>query len=211
MENVNLVSRQSAIASGAVRYFTGRPCKQGHVDARTVRNSSCTACTRQGVNAWQKRNAQKTKQWMDEARARYEQRNPTKVLRAKRAYKERHPEKIHAANVDYYAENKGRICAAKKSWLTANPAARAEWERTRQARKLKAMPAWANREAIKEVYREAARRTAETGIKHSVDHFYPLQGKTVCGLHVETNLQVITLVENLKKNRRMPSLELVMK
>lgn len=41
--------------------------------------------------------------------------------------------------------------------------------------------------------------THKTGIRHEVDHIIPLQGRTVSGLHVETNMQVITRAENRAK------------
>jgi hypothetical protein len=64
------------------------------------------------------------------------------------------------------------------------------------------MPDWADKEKIKEIYLEAAKKSAETGIKHHVDHIIPLRGKNVCGLHVHTNLRVITAIENLQKGAR---------
>ena len=64
------------------------------------------------------------------------------------------------------------------------------------------MPAWANGAAIRAVYAEAKRLTRETGVVHQVDHIIPLQGDLVTGLHVESNLQILTLAENAKKRNK---------
>ncbi|CAN5766843.1 hypothetical protein BH09PSE5_BH09PSE5_08440 [soil metagenome] len=69
----------------------------------------------------------------------------------------------------------------------------------RRVAKIQRTPSWANESAILAVYREARRMTVETGIDYHVDHIIPLQGKHVCGLHVETNLQIITGSENSRK------------
>ena len=65
-------------------------------------------------------------------------------------------------------------------------------------------PAWADLNAIKLVYLVAEQRTRLSGVEHVVDHFYPLNGKTVSGLHVPLNLRVITEQENLRKGARAP-------
>lgn len=76
----------------------------------------------------------------------------------------------------------------------------AEHARKRKRIIRRATPAWANLEAIAAIYEKARRKTLRTGIPHCVDHEIPLQGRNVCGLHVETNLRVITVRANSAKH-----------
>ena len=55
---------------------------------------------------------------------------------------------------------------------------------------------------IEEFYHLAQLRTKATGIVWHVDHIVPLQSPIVCGLHAETNLQVIPGVMNVGKGNR---------
>jgi hypothetical protein len=63
----------------------------------------------------------------------------------------------------------------------------------------KATPQWANLDAIRQIYKESSRISQETGIRHHVDHIIPIKGKNVCGLHVESNLQIIPALDNHEK------------
>lgn len=70
----------------------------------------------------------------------------------------------------------------------------------RVARRIRATPQWANEKAILAVYQKAKELTEATGTPHDVDHIIPLQGKFVCGLHVESNLRAIPSALNRKKS-----------
>src|SRR6185436_7480545 len=79
--------------------------------------------------------------------------------------------------------------ARTRRWKVANQAHLNAANARREAAKLLATPAWADLGALEAIYRDADRMSRETGIQHDVDHICPLQGKTVCGLHVAHNLQ----------------------
>jgi hypothetical protein len=120
---------------------------------------------------------------------------------------------------DWHKENKQRRSEYWREWYERNKEARsvsyAEWARNnkhivnalvarRNAAKLRATPAWADQASIREFYERAAELTKLTGVRHEVDHIYPLQGEFVCGLHCEFNLQILTKTENIRKGNRMP-------
>lgn len=66
----------------------------------------------------------------------------------------------------------------------------------RMQRIKQATPPWADKAAIRKIYVKAR----ELGL--TVDHIYPLRGKTVSGLHVENNLQLLTQVDNDSKGNK---------
>lgn len=76
--------------------------------------------------------------------------------------------------------------------------------RQREIHEYTAMPSWADKGKIEAIYVEAKRLTRETGVRHEVDHFYPLRGKNSCGLHVHYNLRIITATQNRKKFNKLP-------
>lgn len=110
------------------------------------------------------------------------------------------------------ARNKDHVKARRAEWLASNYPRVLALNSAYRAAEVGATPAWLTDEhkaQIRALYEDAQRLTAETGVKHHVDHIVPLRGETVTGLHVPWNLRVITAAENVrKKNKLIPALAL---
>ena len=97
------------------------------------------------------------------------------------------PEKTRSACSRYRKKHKEKVLERNRHY--------ASLYRAKRVKRI-AMPAWADKNAISLVYRKAR----ELG--WTVDHVVPLQSKTVCGLHVWHNLQVMDSQLNMSKSNR---------
>ena len=80
-------------------------------------------------------------------------------------------------------------------WIRNNNSQRAPYWR----RLWDAQPVWADTDAIRAGYKEAA-RLRNLGYDVVVDHEMPLNGEFVCGLHVASNLKIIDRRLNGRKS-----------
>lgn len=177
---MKIIYRNAAMNAGLEWYFTGRPCKHGHVAERKTKNGSCRECMQSISQNWYSKNKDKMKL----SRA---MRRDTINKRLRFNYKES-PEK----QIEW-----------SRSWRSTNPAKSNATRARRRSVKIKATPSWANMNDILYFYEKAALATEANGILHHVDHIVPLQGKSVCGLHVAWNLQILTAKENISKGNRV--------
>jgi len=142
----------------------------------------------------------------------------TKAFRATEAGAEKNREWSREAKRRELADPVKRVAhvARARKWRADNPEKarmfkheqkpyKAQRVMKRYARKVHATPAWADQRKIETIYAIADFLTKRTGVLHQVDHYYPIMGKTSCGLHVEHNLRVIPASENQAKGNRAPA------
>lgn len=120
-------------------------------------------------------------------------------------YNNKNKKRIASQRAAHYQVHKKEKAAYDSIRKKANPGKQCAYVAKRNAAKLQATPKWltkAHHLEIEGFYIEAARLTRETSIPHEVDHIVPLQGKTVRGLHVPWNLQILTKFENSSKGNK---------
>lgn len=183
---VKTISRKDAMLQGFSRYFTGKPCRHGHIAERLVVNGTCYECTKLRVAKWQ-------------------QDNPDRVKKNHDAWNKRNPGLANKRRKEWYENNLERHNQQMKRYFQENPHLRAKLSSVQRAAKNHRTPLWLTDDdfwMMDEIYRLAGLRTAVTGIAWHVDHVIPLRGKLVSGLHVPSNLQVVEWKKNLKKGNR---------
>lgn len=175
---MNIITCKDAKAQGLKHYFTGVPCKRGHIAERITHNRACTVCD---VD-------QRKKDF-----ASHYQRNKER----EKAYRRKHYEE----NTDAYKASslRQREKGYPKIWWARN---KEHWNfliASRKAAQAQRTPKWADLNRIKEIYRRVPEDM-------QVDHIIPLRGRLVSGLHVHNNLQYLTKSENSSKNNKFDPL-----
>ena len=156
----------------------------------------CRECTSEMGRDYYLRNKDKVLQRTNARGTRWYWQNKEAARTINKAYRESHQREL----ADKKKRRRNR--ELDRLWDQRNRARKSEYWRAYDARKNSACPAWASREKMRVFYEEARRRTQETGVQYEVDHIVPLKGETVCGLHCEFNLRVITKSQNASKCNR---------
>lgn len=129
MDTREVISPKEASLRGLKSYFTGKPCKHGHIDLRSLSGGECYECRRIRCRQWHADNPENGL----ERRARFRKNNPDyfkdyKVKRpdVARAAQKRHrakfPEKHVANNTRYCKAHPERLSAYRKKKRRSDPA-----------------------------------------------------------------------------------------
>lgn len=182
--------REIARQRGDKTYFTGRPCKHGHISDRNTVDSSCVECRQVQRDLYLRehnrvRIASKRALMDDSQRDDYHKKQS--IWRRNRRMRD--PEAVRALERKHGKLKRQRYPERKNAAT-----------RQRQAAKAQRTPPWADLKTIQWFYEDCPEG-------YEVDHVAPLRGKNVCGLHVLSNLQYLPKEENRLKGCKFNSLE----
>lgn len=104
---MKIVSRAEARALGLKRYFTGEPCKYGHIAERNTKKSTCLACKAEAGRIETAANPEALKAY----RHAYYLANIERHRERCKAYAEAHREELKQYHAEYYAANRERLRA----------------------------------------------------------------------------------------------------
>ena len=169
-------------------YYTGLPCKHGHIALRKLKGS-CVECLK---IEWQETNAKRALLPKSEA-----------SKKSGRKYYEANKELVKIKALARSNDDRRRY---RKTWKINNPELVKADGKHRRHKHRQATPKWLTQEhktQIKQIYLDAMTTTRITGMPYVVDHIVPLRGELVSGLHVPWNLAVITREENSKKSNKI--------
>lgn len=185
-------TRKEAKATGATHYYTGEPCKHGHIALRKTKGA-CVECLK---IEWQRGN---------ESRAEYFKKyNKREDIKDQKNdwYQANRAAVIDRAKTRPYEETK----EYKKRWKENNQVWVRADTKARRRKHRDATPPWLTtkqKSEIRQLYQIAITMSKTTGEQYVVDHVVPLRSPNVCGLHVPWNLRVITQKENLTKSNKL--------
>lgn len=217
-----IISGSEARRLGLKRYFTGKPCKKGHVAERYADKGMCVECEKERATlrskspqvkayhaAYYAKNSDQAKAYAAE----YRKANAEKIKSHYDANKERrqavkakwrevNAESIRAKKADWRSVNSDAIRAKKALWQKLNPHKAVASVSRRRALKMAATPPWADQSAIDQYYLIAGFLSGELGVEFHVDHIVPLRSETVQGFHSQHNLNIALGAWNISKSNR---------
>jgi 5-methylcytosine-specific restriction endonuclease McrA len=214
-----IISRSEAKARGLTRYFTGKPCKRGHIAGRRVANYGCEICVNLEEKYRRERNIQKFRKkdhdryWNNhqselERGRKFREENREKLKLKARRRKAKKPDHVLRLNRESMRRRRARGIAQKelKEWLAKNPGKRQEYNNKYRARKIAVGGSFSVEDIVnirKQQNNKCAYCRINFGkkIKATIDHIKALSKG---GSNNACNIQLLCVSCNTSKNARDP-------
>lgn len=216
-----IVSRKDAKAAGLKFYFTGKPCRRGHLEPRRTSGTCCDQCAAISLQTYRSGNREKVLGWdrawkdknrekrREQERARYAA-DPEKFKKKTRRSYAKNPERAreysknhHHANYPVNEEMREIARARTRQWMKDNPErAKANSHNSRAARKN--IPGSHTEDDIVRIFKQQKGRCAYCRVKLGKYHIDHITAISKGGTNDARNLQLTCARCNLEKHARDP-------
>lgn len=197
---MEIITKSQARERGLNKYFTGKPCKNGHVDQRHMHNSVCMGCIRVASRNWYKKRR-------DHKREKSKQvylANRTNVMARTNAYRIKHKDKYQVWVKSWAKNNPEKMYEFSKNWRKKNSHRVATWNRNNQAKRKLAVGTHSIEDILlrlKWQHGMCAACRVDISKKYHVDHYQPLARG---GSNYPSNLQLLCQPCNNRKHAKDP-------
>jgi 5-methylcytosine-specific restriction endonuclease McrA len=196
-----IISRQEAKERGLRHYFTGKPCKRGHLSLRLVSECSCLGCVAFHTRKYYANNREAFKVKNAERHAAHKERNNALC----RDYYHQNKETEKVRKKAWYAANKERMQEKSRRWRANNPlAVNVIYNANRRARR-KGNGGTYTAKDVRDLLQLQKGRCSYCKKKmngeYQVDHIVPLSRG---GSNDRKNLQIVCPPCNLAKHGNDP-------
>lgn len=196
----DIISRAEARARKLKRYFTGRPCKYGHLAERNLACGLCEEC----IKIHNKKFYWENKTSVSQRKAAYKVTNRQKIVAARKQKYKKEKEIQLKKTRDWYAANIDHARARRRRWIAKNRELHLSYLRNRRARRHGAEGSHTSAD-IAEILSLQNNRCANCSgifgetLKPTVDHIVALVNG---GTNYRRNIQLLCRRCNSSKNSR---------
>lgn len=230
MQKLEINSLPKSLAEARVvghnLYYTGKECKHGHLTYRYVSDRICSDCAKLKVKKLSTVGGGNARRWANKTPEQLiiiyaKRKNYYTKTKAVRQEEGRRSYANLKLDENWLKQRRSKTNKRRKlfgrSLEVSNPNVKKRYKQTpngksktlandakRRSAKMQRTPPWLDvvqNAEIEFTYKYCA-SLRSIGLNYHVDHIVPLQGKSVSGLHVPWNLQVIPADENIRKANR---------
>ena len=213
---MQVITKAEAIKAGMQYYFTGRPCKHGHLGKRNVKYGVCLECARVTAKKIYMDEQRRTEKLEKQKDYRLENKellkkkyrdfyweNRERLLSEDKKYRDENSQKVKIRHRVYRDKNKIHISIREKKWRAENKELVRAKHANRRARVLKAVGKFSARD-VKIIKALQIGKCASCLVKLSrfhIDHINPISKG---GSNDKCNIQLLCVTCNLRKSAKDP-------
>lgn len=194
-----IITRVEAKAIGAKYFYTGEPCKNGHVAKRNTKSGTCVICSIEISKQYRDKN----KVLINARKLERYKKNPEKFRAISLASYFKNHEAGKSKNRNDYAKNIEKRRQYAKDYRKANPDVKKAQHAVRRARKFKSTGSYkaADVKRLLELQKGKCACCYEKLKNYHVDHIMPL---ALGGANNVENIQILCPICNMKKSSNDP-------